>query len=699
MSSILVKTDINGKIIDVNDKFCEISKYPKDELIGKTPHVVSSGYHANGFFRKMWHTIQSGKVWREEVKNKAKDGSLYWIDTTIVPYLTNEQNPYQYLAISNDITDKKNYEVEIKHMAYFDLLTDLPNRRNFVEKLEQDLSIASVNQRLLTVMFLDLDRFKNVNDTLSRLVGDQLIVQVGIRLKANLGKECFIARLGGVEFGVLFPKISNIEASIEYANQIIKAFEEPFIIDDYECKITTSIGIATFPEAGEDSITILKHANLAMCRAKNRGRNNYQFYSPAMNISTYKKFTLYNDLQKALLLDQFFLEYQPRINPNTNKIVSAEALIRWDHPEWGIISPNEFIQMAEETGFINKIGDWVLHTVCKQLKKWQEQKTNYVRISINLSANQLLQYDFVKKIIEITGHYNIASDWIEFEITESMLISNEDGVRKVFEQLNEKGFKFAIDDFGTGYSSLSYLKKYKLDTLKLDRSLIKNISNDGDGKEIAFAIITLGKKLGMNVVAEGVERVEELQALMKTNCDEIQGYLFSKPVGISKFEELLKLGKCFPVVNGENLEVLIEDKRQFFRIDFKYPLKSEMTVLKIGEKPVLVGSTDVLIEEITSGGIRFLSKIKLSERNGVLIGFETELLGKIVQVSGYIIWVRELNLQIKQYGLKLEISEKSREELAVLLDQLQLKLLQNPLLKNCNFITISKEEYFKKIDE
>lgn len=306
MSSILVKTDKNGKILDVNDRFCEISKYPKGELVGKTPRVVSSGHHANDFFRKMWQKIQCGKVWRDEVKNKAKDGSVYWVDTTIVPYLDNERNPYHYLSISDDITDKKNYEDEIKHMAYYDHLTDLPNRRNFVEKLEQDLIIANVNQKILTVMFLDLDKFKNVNDTLGRLVGDQLLVQVGIRLKANLGKQCFIARLGGVEFGISIPNIFNLEASIEYANQIIKSFEEPFIIDNYECKITTSIGIATFPEAGEDSITILKHANLAMCRAKNRGRNNYQFYSPTMNISTYKKFTLQNDLQKALQQDQFF---------------------------------------------------------------------------------------------------------------------------------------------------------------------------------------------------------------------------------------------------------------------------------------------------------------------------------------------------------------------------------------------------------
>jgi EAL domain-containing protein (putative c-di-GMP-specific phosphodiesterase class I) len=401
-------------------------------------------------------------------------------------------------------------------------------------------------------------------------------------------------------------------------------------------------------------------------------------------------------LLKALEDGQFFLEYQPRVNPKTNQIMSAEALIRWNHPEWGIVPPNEFIPLAEETGIIDEIGEWVLHTVCKQIKTWKEKGSNYVRISINFSANHFLKANFGDRVIEITDYYDVHPQCIELEITECMLNSNEDGLRKMIKQLKEKGFMFAIDDFGTGYSSLSNFKKYKVDTLKIDRSLIKDISKDSVTKGIVSTIITLGKNLGMNVVAEGVEHLEELQSIMKMNCDEAQGYMFSQPIGIEKFNLLLHLGKCIPSKGGEDPKIQIENKRDFFRIDFQYPLESKITVLKIGGKPVHLGSTNVLVEDISAGGLCFLSNIKLPKRNGLLLGIDTEILGERVHLSGYIVWVKEVESGILQYGLELEIEEKNRENLTALLNKLQVKLRQKLLLKNCNFVTTDRKIYFNQ---
>ncbi|HJV44490.1 MAG TPA: EAL domain-containing protein [Bacillota bacterium] len=695
-SSIVAITDYNGMIKYANDKFCEISKYSRDELLGSKHRIVNSGYHSKHFFNDMWDTISHGKVWKGEICNKAKDGSNYWVDTTIVPLINEMGKPEQYLSIRNDITEKKKSEDQIKHMAFYDDLTDLANRRTFDEQLEQHLVLSRVYNSLLGVLILDLDGFKYVNDTLGHLVGDKLLIQVSRRLKACLGEKGVLARLGGDEFGILVPDVRFVDTIIEKAKQLIQSFEMPFILNEYEFHITSSIGIAVSPDSGEDSKILLKHADLALYRAKDEGKNKYQLFSPHMNVSTYKKFTLQNDLHKAMQEDQFFMEYQPRVNPKTNDVVSAEALVRWNHPEWGVVFPDEFIGLAEENGFINKLGDWVIHKVCKQIKAWQDRGFNYVKLSMNLSANQFLQPDFGERVIEIVECYGIPFEKLEFEITESMLIKNEDSVRKTIKKLKEKGFKISIDDFGTGYTSLSYLKKYKVDTLKLDGSLIKDISSDLESLEIASAIINLGKNLGMIVVTEGVEHSEELQTLMKLNCDEVQGFLFSKPLDVTEFEKLVSLGKCFPVCDGEKVEVTIENRRQFFRVELSYPLEAEMTVLKVGGKPVKLGSSNVLIEDISSGGLRFSSNLKLPKLNGLLIGFVTDILGQTVQLSGYIVWVKEMGSGILQYGIQFEIVERDRNDLTRLLNQLQIKLRQNYVLKNCSFVTVSRETYFNQ---
>lgn len=464
-------------------------------------------------------------------------GEVKWMEDKVFPIVNSEGHIVRLDGIVQDITERKRTEEEIHFLAYHDYLTQLPNRRMFDQKLEQVISDYQGRSDRFALFYLDMDRFKLANDTLGHEIGDLLLRKIAKRLSSAAGdNEVF--RMGGDEFTIIQTNLDR-KRPRALAKEILSEINRPFYIDGYEIHLTTSIGIGIFPD-DESSLKKLKmNADAALYRAKELGKNNVQFSNKTFNRESYKRFQMENDLRKALLKQEFVLHYQSRVDAQTGEIVGAEALIRWNHPKLGLVSPAEFIPVAEETGFINEMSEWIVEQVCKQLSDWRAKGYSLVPISINLSAKTLMKVDLVKKIMAMLADYSISPSLIEIEITEESLIKNEGTAMATIQSLRELGFVIALDDFGTGYSSIGYLKKFKVDVIKIDRSFIKDIHENNEDSAIVQSIILLAKGLGLKIVAEGVETEKQWHLLQSLKCHFIQGYLFSKPQPAEEFVLLL----------------------------------------------------------------------------------------------------------------------------------------------------------------
>lgn len=694
-------TDSEGTILYVNDRFCDTTNFTRDELIGNNHRLVNSGYHPKEYFQTMWDTISKGKVWSGEVRNRSKDGRIWWANATIIPFLDKENKPYQYIAVRSDITDRKRMEEELQNQkqrveqfAYFDYLTGLPNRRLFEVELKRKLDEAIKNQTKLALLFLDLDGFKFINDTLGHEIGDKLLRDVSQRLNQNRRVTDFVSRLGGDEFTIIVSDVEEIEEIYHIAQQTLELFEWPFLIASYELFISTSIGVSLYPHGGNSFNDLIRNADLAMYRAKDLGKNNYVIYSPTLNVGSYKKFSLKNDLRKAIQEKEIFTLYQPKVDSKTNKIVGVEALARWEHPEWGVVSPEEFIPLAEETGLINTLGEQILLQACVQNKKWQDEGHHPIKMSVNFSALQFLQADIVGSVENILLQSGLEAKWLEIELTETVVMQNEAGTLLKLDRLRELGISIAIDDFGIGYSSLGYLKKIKPNTVKIDKSFVQEIPSNPENTEIATAIIKLAGNLNMNVVAEGVETMEQVSYLRKIHCDELQGYIFSKPILPEEFEALLKKGISLSNREVHQEYVSFENRRKYFRIDLPRPLVGEMTITSLGGKQVKLGMTKVLIEDIGPGGVRFTSNIKLPARPDLVLKIGTWILEQKIEATGTIVWSKEVD-EGQQYGVQLNVNDKKRDTLMSILNQFQVKLRKEVTTSTSSFLTTSREEFFK----
>jgi diguanylate cyclase (GGDEF)-like protein len=431
------------------------------------------------------------------------------------------------------------YKNQLEYLAYYDDLTELPNRRLFDERLNFFLHQADENGKQLAVMFFDLDRFKSVNDIFGHTIGDRLLKDVGQRVKTHLGSVGTLFRMGGDEFTIILPDITR-DAAKELADHLVNLMASPFRIEGYEICVTPSIGISLYPEDAENAELLLRNTDAAMYRAKNQGKNNYQFFIPEINESISRRVQLEKDLHKALENKEIVLYYQPQVDIRSGEINGIEALVRWQHPDLGLISPGEFIPLAEESGLIIPLGEWVLRSACNQMKNWQKAGNPLLRVAVNLSARQFQQgnlADTVTKVLQETG---LDPQYLELEITESMAIHDADFTITKLQQLKQIGIQISMDDFGTGYSSLSYLKMFPIDKLKIDKSFVDDISIDQDNEIMIKTIITMAHNLKLNVIAEGVETEEQLIFLKEEKCDEFQGYLFSKPLSVEEFEKQFK---------------------------------------------------------------------------------------------------------------------------------------------------------------
>ena len=552
-ANAIVITDSHGSILWVSGAFTTMTGYSKEEVLGKNPRLLKSGDQPESYYADLWSAISSGKVWRGEIVNRRKNGSAYTEDMTITPVTRDSGNPANryFIAIKQDITNRKNAEQRVQYLAYYDDLTGLANRTLLQDRLAKAVADARRQKYNVALLFLDLDGFKDINDSLGHSVGDLLLQEVAQRLKRWGREQDTVSRLGGDEFLVMLPHVVDVSDAAVAAERLMDVIDAVFVIQGHSLHVHCSLGISIFPGHGEDGETLIKNADAAMYSAKQSGRNSFRFFTEDLNTQAMERLTLENGLRSALTREELFLMYQPQMDICTGRIIGLEALLRWQHPTLGLVPPDKFIRIAENSGLILPIGEWVLRTACSQARKWQEDGLPAVTVAVNVSAIQFRQEDFcglVRKVLQETG---LPPQHLELELTESLLLANAELMLSVIQELKAMGVTLAIDDFGTGYSSFSYLRQFRVSKLKIDREFIRDVAVNPDDAAIASAIISMAKSLHLKVIAEGVEDEAQMSFLRTHQCDEIQGYYFSKPLAVDKVADKLRGNSPKPQVRAQ----------------------------------------------------------------------------------------------------------------------------------------------------
>ncbi len=535
-------TDASEKIISGNRAFANITGYRESEVLGRSVALLLRPDGKSLLRAKICAEMAGNGEWCGELQLIRKDGDVFFAWAAIGSLSDADGQRSNYFFVFSDLSERKEAERQIHRLAYYDSLTALPNRRLFHSLFEKALSAAQRKGSHGALLFLDLDRFKHVNDSFGHTQADLLLQEVSHRLASSLRDEDIVARLGGDEFVIALPEITRREHAGQVARKLLATLAEPFFLERHEVLLSASIGISIFPDDGRDTESLLKNADVAMFRAKRRGSNAHIFYSQEMNQRSFEQLRLEGGLRRASERGEFHLLYQPQYNLASGRITGAEALLRWQHPEHGLIPPAQFIPVAEETGLINQIGEWVLDATCSQIRNWLDQGRSPVRVAVNLSARQF-SASLPKKIVSFLNRHGIPSDYLELEITESMLMHSADSVVGMMREFSDAGVLMTLDDFGTGYSSLSYLKRFPIDNLKIDQSFVRGIPGDQDDSAIARAIISMAHNLRLSVIAEGVETAAQMEFLRAAGCEEVQGYYCSRPLRPREFAELLPISR------------------------------------------------------------------------------------------------------------------------------------------------------------
>jgi len=533
-------TDANNRIKTINPAFTRITGYEPKDVVGSNPEVLSSGRHDAAFYQQMWGQIEKHGFWSGEIWNRHKDGHVFpeWLSIAVIQdKKTNEAT--EYVALFSDISQRKQDEEQIRHQANYDALTGLPNRSLFFDRLNQAAIASQRDDEILAMLFVDLDRFKSVNDSFGHITGDEILQGVAERLLICIRDSDTAARLGGDEFVVLLHDVNEVNDAAMVAEKIIEQLSSPFNVGMRDIYLGASIGITMYPEDTDDPEAMMRNADMAMYRAKEGGRNRYQFFTIGMQEQVRKRLELEQDLRTAIEQNQLQLYYQPIINSKSGEMTSVEALLRWTHPKHGSVPPDTFIPLAEDTGLIIPIGEWVLREACRQVRLWQDSGIN-IGVSVNISSRQR-DKEFNQWVLSsIMKEYGVSSAWLTLEITEGLLMDDSEEVVGWLNSFKDLGVTLSIDDFGTGYSSLSYLKKFPVDVLKIDRSFVQDLPDNQDDASLVEAILAMGNSLGLKVVAEGVETEQQCNFLIERDCEYLQGYHFGKPMPEKQLMEWLK---------------------------------------------------------------------------------------------------------------------------------------------------------------
>ena len=534
-SAIVAIANRKGEIVYVNKLFIEISGYSAEELLGSTHAIVNSGHHPQAFFKEMWKTIGNGTIWRGEICNKRKDGSYYWVDTTIVPFLNEKKMPYQYVSIRHDVSERKKSEEMVRELAYNDQLTHLPNRKSIRRVLQEECLFAKKTGEKLALVYVNIDRLRYVNDAFGHEAGDYILSVIAKRLKDSLLHSHLLGRTSGDEFIFLLKEVQSPERVKELVAVIKSYLEQPMDVKGKSTTVTFSFGIALFPEHAVELPELAMKAEKALGIVRAHGGSGYELYQPGTASKTLERILLENELRKSVKRGHFHLDYQPKVNLRTKQLTGVEALVRWNHPDLGRIPPDKFIPVAEETKVILSLGEWVLREACKQTRRWQDKGFDAFRTAVNMSVIQLEEPKIVETITTILVETGVSPEFLEIELTESAFADLQ-GMQDTIQQIRAMGIAVSIDDFGTGYSNFSYIRELPADTLKIDISFVRNIHRNESDRSIVTAIATLAKTAGLTVIAEGVENEEQIEILSACGCDQGQGYFFSKPTSAEECE-------------------------------------------------------------------------------------------------------------------------------------------------------------------
>ncbi len=535
----VVITDLRGCIQKINKAFTDTTGYEFAEVEGKTPALLQSGLQDTHFYQTMWESLQTGGRWQGEIINRRKSGEVYheWLTISTV---TNEfKQPINYVGVFSDISAMKKSQAQINYLSQHNDLTGLPNRLLLNDRLAHAIQRAVREQARIAVIMMDLDRLKDINMTLGHATGDDIIKRFAQRLQGAVRSEDTVAHLGADEFALMVEHIPHVDNATWIAKNLLNVFKQEYIIDGKEIFVSGSIGISLFPNDGANGDVLIQNAKTAMYEAKQNGGNNYRFYMKAMNAHSLELLLLESSLRRALEREELHVYYQPQFDLNKQRLIGMEALVRWFHPQQGMVSPGEFVPLAEESNLIVEIGHWVLHTACAQTKAWHDQGFNKLKVAVNLSARQFSHQDLAKEVASILEDTGLKAPFLKLELTESILLQKEDDVINTLQELQSMGVTLAIDDFGTGYSSLSYLKRFPISELKIDRSFVHDIEDVKQDAEIVSAIIGLGQRLHLGIVAEGIENQTQIDFLIKQGCQIGQGFFLGHPLDTKAFQALL----------------------------------------------------------------------------------------------------------------------------------------------------------------